>query len=130
MENNPIDDIEISFINADGIKNISQTDDCLIVTDDIITDIDISRLIDFHKSKNADATLVTRTQYSATEYGFINTDELCRATDFILYEDNERSVSHNYFMGMMLLSKGSLKENARNIQKHLHKYSIYDIIYA
>ncbi len=139
INDNPVGDIKINFINPSDIKSVSDSNDCLLLTDDIVTDIDIERLIDFHKSKNADTTLITRIQHTASEYGFICTDELSRVTDFSLYTDTERSVSHNYFMGMMLISKGALKESEKSIKsivsnllhenKNIYSYSSDEYIY-
>ncbi|MBR1969768.1 MAG: hypothetical protein IKA17_05390 [Clostridia bacterium] len=139
IENNIAPDLKIDFIDASYIKNFLENDDCLLLTDDVITDIDITRLIDYHKSKNADITLVTRSQYTVSEYGYVSTDEICRVTDFNLYADIERSVTHNYFMGIMLLSKGTLKDSEKNIKsivshllrenKNMYSYSSEEYIY-
>ncbi len=55
---------------ADGV-----TDTTVVLNGDILTEIDISTLIDFHKSKGAEATLALAPVGNPSAYGLVETDE-------------------------------------------------------
>lgn len=68
-----------------AVKNVEYLlDDTFIVFNgDILTNLNISQLIEYHKAKKAEATLTLTSVEDPTAYGLVPLDRTSRATDFI-----------------------------------------------
>ncbi len=68
-----------SVKNAEGFLN----DTFVVISGDALTDIDLTRAIDFHRQKNSMATLVLKKVDVPLEYGVVVTDKEDRITRFL-----------------------------------------------
>ena len=70
---------------AGSVKNAQDffDDDFIIISGDCLTDINISKAIEFHKQKNADATLILSSVENPLEYGVVVTDSTGSVTRFL-----------------------------------------------
>ncbi len=58
-------------------------DDFIVISGDAVCDLDLKSCIDFHRSREADATIVLYTSSKPLEYGLVMTDKDCRIERFI-----------------------------------------------
>jgi mannose-1-phosphate guanylyltransferase/phosphomannomutase len=71
---------------AGAVKNAEEYFDdgpMVVFNGDVLTDINISQIIDFHKKKKARVTLTLTRVEDPTAYGLILTDKECRVSHFI-----------------------------------------------
>lgn len=70
------------------------TEPFLLINGDIIFDIDLGRLLDFHSAHNALATLAAHPNSHPYDSGLLFTDGECRVTSW-LHKEDPRTVYHN-----------------------------------
>lgn len=76
---------EVPLGTAGAIKNaerIFEGDTILVFNGDVLTDFDLSNIVDFHKKQSATITLTLHEVPSPSPYGVIITDEKMRVTEF------------------------------------------------
>ncbi|MBN1992029.1 MAG: NDP-sugar synthase [Anaerolineae bacterium] len=96
---------------AGGVKNVqSLLDDepFLVISGDLITDINLSALVQFHRKKQALTTLALAHQADPLEYGVVLTDNTGRITEFVEKPDPEEVVSHIVNTGIYVLEPEAL----------------------
>jgi len=85
-------DVNMSYVmaNADygtagAVKNAQEFLDrrIIVISGDVLTDIDLQAAIDFHESKKADATIVLTRVETPLEYGIVMTEENGRISRFL-----------------------------------------------
>lgn len=76
---------EADFGTAGAVKNAESRIDgtFLVISADIITDFDLSRAIDFHRERNAAATIVLTRVANPLQYGIVITEEDGRIVRFL-----------------------------------------------
>lgn len=79
---------EADYGTAGSVKNATvnlglQKDKILIISGDVLTDINLTKAIDFHNEKKADATLVLTHINNPLQYGVVMTNEEGRITRFL-----------------------------------------------
>jgi len=90
IEDQPLDTAGSFFYLKEYIKN----EDFILVNGDIIFDIDIDKIIKFHKEKKADVTLCTHPNSHPYDSSLIITDSNSRVVKWLNKED-ERKFYHN-----------------------------------
>ena len=80
---------------AGGVKRLADhfDDTFVVVSGDALTDIDIERLVAFHKEKGALATIALRRVYDTSEFGVVETDEDCKILGFQEKPSAEEAIS-------------------------------------
>ncbi len=70
---------------AGSVKNVQDFLDetFIVISGDVLTDIDISKALDFHKSKGSIATIILKNVEIPLEYGVVVTDEDGRIQNFL-----------------------------------------------
>ena len=70
---------------AGGVKNAEQflDDTFLVISGDVLTDIDLSKALSFHKQSGAVATIVLTRVPNPVEYGIVITDKTGRVKQFL-----------------------------------------------
>ena len=70
---------------AGGVKNVEQHIDgtCLVFNGDILTDLDLSAIIDFHRQNKGKVSIALIPVEDPTAYGLVETDANQRVTAFI-----------------------------------------------
>jgi len=99
--------IETSPLGTAGsVKNAEDflTDDFLVISGDAVTDIDLTAAIEFHKSKNAIATLVLSKVDKPLDYGVVVTDSNGRIERFLEKPDFAEILSDMANTGIYILS--------------------------
>lgn len=138
---NNIGQVKISFLKKEELGEFLGSDDILILSGSILTDIDLEKLIAHHKKSNAAATLVTRTNSDFLEYGVVSINE-----NKYVYEYNRAtypafSAARSCFMGIILVSSGvnlsgqsslcgiaqKLSESGESIASYTPKEYIQDV---
>jgi mannose-1-phosphate guanylyltransferase len=68
-----------------AVKNVERfiNDTFLVFNGDILTDLDLSNLVAFHREKGAKATLSLTRVEDPTAYGLVPLDRTCRIRDFV-----------------------------------------------
>lgn len=79
---------EADYGTAGSVKNATVSlglinDQILIISGDVLTDINLTKAIDFHNSKKADATLVLTRVSNPLQYGVVITNDEGRITRFL-----------------------------------------------
>ena len=89
---NKYKNIKLEFIEesfplgtAGSVKNAGNdiNDDFIVISADAVTDCNLSEAINFHKLRNADATIIIKSVTDPREYGLVNTDKNNNITGFI-----------------------------------------------
>jgi D,D-heptose 1,7-bisphosphate phosphatase len=80
-------------------------DDFILLNGDIIFDIDFSRIISFHQSHNALATLAVHPNSHPFDSALILTDHECRVTGWLNKEDERLYYKNQVNSGIHILSK-------------------------
>ncbi len=91
---------------AGAVKNAEQffDDEPLIVFNgDVLTDIDISELVDFHKENSARATIALTEVEDPTPYGLVLIDDTGRVTSFLEKPNWEQVSTKNINAGIYVL---------------------------
>src|SRR3712207_4328643 len=80
---------------AGGVKRLADRfdDTFVVVSGDALTDIDVERLVAFHKEKEALATIALRRVYDTSEFGVVEIDEDCRILGFQEKPNPEEAIS-------------------------------------
>lgn len=101
---------------AGSVKNAEDflDDTFVVISGDALTDIDLSKAIDFHIKKNAIATLVLKKVDIPLEYGVVVTDDDGKVTRFIEKPSWGEVFSDTVNTGIYILSPVVLKYFKRN----------------
>jgi len=84
-------------------------DDFILLNGDVIFDIDFSRMIDFHRKKNAAATLAVHPNSHPYDSALIVSDNEHRVTGWLNKEDKRGYYRNQVNAGIHILSKNFLK---------------------
>lgn len=115
--------VRIKYISEDiplgtggAIKNVQRyVDDAFIIfNSDILSDINIKRLIDFHKSRKADATIAVTHVENPSQYGVIEYDDNKRIKSFKEKPKGKEITSHFINAGIYIFEPKVLKEIPAN----------------
>ena len=79
-------------------------DDFLLLNGDMIFDVDLRRLMDFHKSKNADVTLLVHPNDHPYDSGLIVADEDHRVRGWLAKEDERKWYANRVNAGIHVMS--------------------------
>ena len=101
---NNIGQVKISFPKREEIASLIASDDILIISGSILTDIDLEKLINHHKSKNTRITFVTRPNADFLEYGVVSLNENKEICDYNRASYPVFCTNRSCFMGIMLVS--------------------------
>lgn len=94
----------IDFISMQNLESFFD-DDTIVISDSIITDINIEELISFHKTHGSSATLVTSSKLKSYEYGSMHSGEKHQLISYTQSPDFMHPTGFP-FCGIALLSKG------------------------
>ena len=92
-----------------NVENIIKEDDFVVISADIITDINLSRPIDFHLSRKSDATIVLTRVENPLSFGIVITDSEGRITKFLEKPTWSEVFSDTINTGIYILNKSALK---------------------
>lgn len=98
---------EVPLGTAGGVKNCAEHldgDAFVVLSGDIVTDLDLTAAIEFHRQKNALVTLVTYAHPHPLEYGVVLTDEQGRVLQFVEKPSWGQTVSNTVSTGIYILS--------------------------
>jgi len=90
------------------IENLS--DDFLLLNGDVILDMDFTRMINFHKEKNAHATLAVHPNSHPFDSALIIADSGNRVTGWLNKEDERTWYKNQVNAGVHIISKDFLKD--------------------
>jgi len=90
------------------IENLS--DDFILLNGDVIFDMDLSRMIDFHKEKNAHVTLAVHPNSHPFDSALILTNSDNQVTGWLNKEDERTWYKNQVNAGVHILSAGFLKK--------------------
>jgi NDP-sugar pyrophosphorylase family protein len=92
---------------AGCIQNIIDLldEDFLIIQGDAVADIDYRRLVEFHRTKNADITIAAMLVQDTREFGIVTADEDGRITRFQEKPRPEEAFSHMANTGFYMVKK-------------------------
>lgn len=93
-------------------------DSILIISGDVLTDIDLSKAIEFHKSKNSMATLILKRESNPLEYGIVITSEDGRIQRFLEKPSWGEVFSDTINTGIYILE--------RDVFKYYKKGDVFD----
>lgn len=91
---------------AGSIKNVQpylEEGTFLVISGDIVTDIDLSKAIHFHRQKEALATVVLKHVANPQEYGVVVTDESGRIRQYLEKPDRQPTISNVVNTGIYIL---------------------------
>lgn len=89
-------------------------DTFLVISGDALTNIDISKILTYHKSINADVTIVLSKQENPLEYGVVLTDTDGRITSFSEKPQWENVVTNTVNTGIYIIEKKVLEKIPAN----------------
>lgn len=95
--------------NVEKIINDGKDDDFLVISADIITDVNLKKPIDFHIGKKSDATIVLARVENPLPYGIVITDSEGRVTKFLEKPTWSEVFSDTVNTGIYILHKNVLK---------------------
>ena len=95
--------------NVEKIINDGKDDDFLVISADIITDVNLKKPIDFHTGKKSDATIVLARVENPLPYGIVITDSEGRVTKFLEKPTWSEVFSDTVNTGIYILRKNVLK---------------------
>ncbi len=101
---NNIGQVKISFPKREEIASLISSDDTLIISGSILTDINLEKLIEHHIKNNAAATFVTRTNADFLEYGVVSLDDNKYICEYNRATYPAFCMTRSCFMGIMLVS--------------------------
>jgi len=99
-------------------------DDFILLNGDIIFDIDFSRMIDFHRKKNAAATLAVHPNSHPYDSALIVSDKEGRVTGWLNKEDERGYYRNQVNAGVHILSKSFLKSCPQKWPQGLEKIDL------
>lgn len=97
---------DVPLGTAGGVKNCAQYlagEVFLVLSGDIVTDLDLTAAIEFHRQKSPVATLVTCTHPRPLEYGLVLADEQGRVLQFVEKPSWGQTVSSMVSTGIYVL---------------------------
>ncbi len=106
---------EADYGTAGSVKNVEKIikdgkdDDFLVISADIITDVNLKKPIDFHIGKKSDATIVLTRVENPLPYGIVLTDSEGRVTKFLEKPTWSEVFSDTVNTGIYILRKNVLK---------------------
>ncbi len=103
---------EEDYGTAGAVKNVEsiiKDDDFIVISADIITDINLSKSINFHTGQNADATIVLTRVENPLSFGIVITDNEGRITKFLEKPTWAEVFSDTINTGIYVLNKRVLK---------------------
>ncbi|MDA8272155.1 MAG: sugar phosphate nucleotidyltransferase [Deltaproteobacteria bacterium] len=106
---------EEDYGTAGAVKNVEKIikdgkdDDFLVISADIITDVNLKKPIDFHIGKKSDATIVLTRVENPLPYGIVITDSEGRVTKFLEKPSWSEVFSDTVNTGIYILRKNVLK---------------------
>ena len=106
---------EEDYGTAGAVKNVEKIikdgndDDFLVISADIITDVNLKKPIDFHIGKKSDATIVLTRVENPLPYGIVITDSEGRVTKFLEKPTWSEVFSDTVNTGIYILRKNVLK---------------------
>ena len=95
---------------AGGVKRLGGNfdDTFVIVSGDALTDVDIGKLVAFHKERDALATIALRRVYDTSEFGVVDVDEEGNILGFQEKPDPEKAISTLANTGIYVLEPRAL----------------------
>ena len=111
--------VNIKYILADedygtagSVKNVEkfiEEDSFMVISADIITDFNLQKPVDFHREKNADATIVLTRVENPLPYGIVITDNEGKINKFLEKPSWSEVFSDTINTGIYILNKSALK---------------------
>lgn len=95
----------------------SSPDLLLVVNGDIIFDFDLKRMLDYHKTKNADITLFTHPNSHPQDSAIIETDFNGRVINWLNKEEPRKNIPNRVNAGIHLIRRAVLDFNSVTWQK-------------
>ena len=93
-----------------GLLEVHPTEDIIVTNGDLITDISYTKLLEFHSSNNAEATMAVRPYEMQNPFGEVQT----KGIDIVAFE--EKPIYHSYVnAGVYVLSPGALRDIPGNV---------------
>lgn len=123
-----IEKTRISFATAQNIENICRSDDTVLISDSILTDIDFSEILAFF-SEYKNPCIVTAPAEDICEYGSVHTDSNSVVTHYVRCPDIAYPTG-NYFMGITLLPKGTAVSDFKDLQSFIEKLTASQTVFA
>ena len=85
-------------------------DDVLVISGDCVCDFDLRKIVNFHRGKNAAATLALYSHPNPLEYGLVVTDENGRVRHFLEKPAWDRVLTDQINTGIYILSPEALEK--------------------
>ncbi len=100
---------EIPLGTAGCVKLAQSDDEVLVISGDAMCDFDLTSAIEFHRSNNADATIVVKKVIDPREFGLVLFNEQGKITGFIEKPSFSSCVTDMANTGVYILSKSALE---------------------
>ena len=123
-----IEKTNIGFAFSKDIEKICQTDDVILMSDSILTDIDFSEISAFFNEYKSPC-IVTAPAEDFCEYGSVHTDSSAVVTSYVRCPDIAYPTG-SYFMGIMLLPKGTAVTDFKDLQSFIEKLINTEKVFA
>ncbi len=119
----------VEFYPPESLAQLIEKDDLLLISDSIITDIDLEELISVHNHSGSDATVVLSHCSRTFHYGIFCTDKDGFASAYNPFCDFTQVIG-TPFMGIAVIKKGTNLNDVKSLpvlcEKLLkNKYSVY-----
>ncbi len=106
---------------AGSVKNAAKLgglsgNDLLVISADAMCDFDLAQAVRYHKSKNADATIVVKRVDDPREYGLVNLNQCGEVTGFLEKPSFSSCTTDLANTGVYILSQSALDLIPDNIQ--------------
>ena len=111
--NASVDDVSVSFAEKSDIRTLIENDDVLIVSGSLVTDIDIDAFYNFHREQGRKITVFTRSHILPSDYGAVKMSDNCAHFGDNIFIDGD--ATGTFFMGMMIISKGTLTSDFSSV---------------
>ncbi len=115
LKNSHIKDMAVSFVNGDSLADFFKDDDVFIISDGIVTDIDIEKMQQTLSESGKGALLAVKKGSPACDYGVLDVDKDGKVRGFNHNTSPEAVQLHPCFTGIMLLRRGFCPENTGGI---------------
>jgi len=96
--------------------NTSGDDNVLVLSGDGIFDFDISDALKFHNDKNAEVTIITRSEANPLQYGVVNTDKNGKILELVEKPSWNKVRSDTINTGIYIINEKVFKLIPQNIQ--------------
>ncbi|MDO8586941.1 MAG: NDP-sugar synthase [Armatimonadota bacterium] len=102
---------------AGGVKELQPliSDTFLVVSGDVVTDLDLTEAIETHRRKSAIATILLHDVHDPTEFGVVSTDGDGRVVRFFEKPKSEEVFSHTVSTGIYVLEPETLSSIPYNM---------------